>query len=58
MTFVENETPRCDVCGIEVTSGLMGAMCPFREKCEFWPEDKESQDFLDSLKMRYIPEKT
>lgn len=44
---------KCDVCGIELTSGLMAAMCPFRERCEFWPEDEESQRFLDSLGMRY-----
>ena len=47
---------KCEVCGIEVTSGLMAAMCPYREHCEFWPEDLESQQFLDSLGMRYKPE--
>lgn len=46
---------KCEVCGIEVTSGLMGAMCPLRERCEFWPDDKQSQDFLDSMGMRYVP---
>lgn len=44
---------KCEVCGIEVTSGLMAAMCPLRDKCEFWPDDLESQQFLDSLGMRY-----
>jgi hypothetical protein len=44
---------KCEVCGIEVTGGLMAAMCPLREKCEFWPEDEESQQFLDGLNMRY-----
>ena len=48
---------KCEVCGIEVTSAMMGAMCPLREKCEFWPEDKASQDFLDGLNMRYVPGK-
>jgi hypothetical protein len=49
----EGDDPRCEVCGAPVTSALMAAMCPHREKCEFWPEDKLSQDFLDGLGMRY-----
>lgn len=44
--------PRCSVCGAEVTTGFMAAICPHRERCEFWPEDKESQKFLDDLGMR------
>jgi hypothetical protein len=30
----------------------MAAFCPHRERCEFWPEDAESQKFLDGLGLR------
>lgn len=40
----------CPSCGTEVQSGMMGAMCPHREKCAFWPEDDDG--FLDELAMR------
>lgn len=42
--------PKCEQCGAEITTGLMAVFCPRREKCDFYPEDAESQDFLESLR--------
>jgi hypothetical protein len=47
-----DDDPKCDRCGAPITTGLMAAICPHREKCEFWPDDKDSQDFLDSFGWR------
>jgi hypothetical protein len=30
-------TPKCDQCGLEITTGMMAAYCPQAEQCEFWP---------------------
>jgi hypothetical protein len=49
------DDPKCDRCGAPITTGLMAAICPRREQCEFWPDDAESQQFLDSLGMRLHP---
>ena len=40
---------RCDKCGAEVTTGMMAALCPAREACEFWPADADAEtvQFLD-----------
>lgn len=38
--------PKCDTCGAEITTGLMAAFCSRGERCEFWPDDPESQLFL------------
>ena len=45
----EPDTPRCDKCGAEVTTGMMAAFCPKRDLCEFWPTDATADDaqFLD-----------
>jgi hypothetical protein len=37
----------CPECGAEVTTGMMAAFCPKRERCEFWPDDESSAAFLD-----------
>ena len=55
MTAMDNEEPKCDRCGAPITTGAMAAICPRREKCEFWPDDEESQRFLDDLGMRLQP---
>lgn len=47
--------PRCETCGAPITTGLMAAICPRRERCEFWPDDEDSQRFLDDLGMRATP---
>ncbi len=44
--------PCCDRCGAPITTGLMAAFCPHRERCEYWPEDEESQKFIDDLGLR------
>ena len=33
---VEEQAPRCDKCGAEITTGLMAAYCPQGKECEFW----------------------
>lgn len=45
-----DECPRCDMCGAEITTGLMAVFCPRREKCEFYPEDADSQAFVAQLR--------
>ena len=49
MTQPEQDAPRCDTCGAEITTGLMAALCPRRERCEFWPHeaDPETIQFMD-----------
>lgn len=29
--------PRCNKCGLEITTGMMAALCPRALECEFWP---------------------
>ena len=47
-----DECPHCNNCGAPITSGLMAAMCPHCEKCEFWPDHEDGQEFMDELGMR------
>jgi hypothetical protein len=47
---------RCERCGSLITTCLMAAFCPHRERCEFWPAEHESQAFLDALGMRVKPQ--
>lgn len=42
--------PTCDKCGAPVTTGLMAVICPYAEQCAFWPEDKQSQDFIRKMR--------
>lgn len=30
------ETPKCDKCGAEITTGLMAAFCPFKDACDLY----------------------
>jgi hypothetical protein len=46
------DTPTCDRCGAEITTGAMAAWCAHRERCEFWPDDEASQQLLDDLGWR------
>jgi hypothetical protein len=48
-----DKDPRCDKCGAPITTAMMAAICPHRERCEFWPDDAESQAFLDSMAWRH-----
>lgn len=43
------DDPKCDKCGAEITTGLMAVFCPQGVKCEFYPDDPESQAFLRQL---------
>jgi hypothetical protein len=42
--------PTCGKCGAVISTGFMALFCPEREQCEFWPDDKESQEFLRILR--------
>jgi len=39
---VPGEPPRCDRCGLEITTGAMAALCPNAMECEFWPHSDGS----------------
>lgn len=39
------DAPRCDKCGAEMTTALMGAFCPLGRECEFWTPELE--DFIN-----------
>jgi len=30
------DVPRCELCGAEITTGLMAAFCPLKKECEFY----------------------
>jgi hypothetical protein len=45
----DDDCPKCDRCDAPITTGLMAAFCAHKEKCEFWPEDEDSQDFITEL---------
>lgn len=46
----EDQAPVCDTCGAELTTGLMAVFCPRGKQCEFYPDDKEGQKFVDELR--------
>ncbi len=43
--------PKCDKCGLELTTGAMAAFCPQAMQCEFWPhsDGSSSQDGAELL---------
>ena len=45
----EIDTPTCDKCGAEITTGLMAVFCPGGKECEFWVPEVE--EFKDDWKM-------
>jgi len=49
----ENFTPpTCDMCGLEITTGLMCVGCPHGDKCAMFPHDadEKTKEFARSLK--------
>lgn len=38
--------PKCERCGVSVTTGMMAVFCPRAEQCEFWPDDEQSQELV------------
>jgi len=34
-----DNTPTCDKCGLEITTGFMAFFCPRGSECELWPRD-------------------
>lgn len=51
---VDTSAPICATCGHAVTTGSMAMYCPRRDRCEFWPEDEPSQEFIRG----YWPQQT
>lgn len=47
MSAERTDEPRCDKCGVEMTTGLMAACCPAGKECEFWTP--ELDEFLAQL---------
>ena len=45
----EPHCPTCDKCGAGISTAFMAVYCPERENCGFWPDDRESQEFLRAL---------
>jgi hypothetical protein len=43
----------CEKCGAPITTGMMAMICPHAEKCEFWPEDESSQEFVKQLRAQH-----
>jgi hypothetical protein len=41
------ESPKCDKCGKEITTGLMAAFCEQAKECEFYVP--ELDDFMTDL---------
>lgn len=35
--IASDDSPRCEKCGLEITTGAMAAFCPNATQCEFWP---------------------
>lgn len=38
--------PSCGKCGAPLTTAMMAVFCQARERCEFWPDDEGSQQFI------------
>ena len=34
-----NDEPKCDKCGLEITTGFMAFFCPHGSSCDLWPKD-------------------
>lgn len=32
-----SDSPKCDECGLEITTGMMPAFCQYADNCEMWP---------------------
>lgn len=47
---IEYKDPVCETCGAELTTGLMAVFCPRGKECEFYPDDKEGQKFVEELR--------
>ena len=47
---MSTDSPRCEVCGAELTTALMAAFCPRREQCHFWPDDDQGREFIRLLR--------
>lgn len=36
------DAPKCEKCGLEITTGMMAALCPQARQCVFWPHTTKS----------------
>lgn len=50
MNNCEECNPKCERCQAPITTGMMAALCPLRERCEFWPEDQAGQEFVRAMR--------
>ena len=50
MSVTFDDGPRCDKCGVELTTGLMAVFCPKEADCEFWPDTPEGVKFIRQLR--------
>lgn len=47
----EDDEPRCETCGVELTTAMMAVFCPRAEQCEFWPMgEPENEMFIRRLR--------
>ena len=46
-----NDEPKCDKCGLEITTGFMAFFCPHGSSCDLWPKD--SADDVQLLAYRH-----
>lgn len=45
-----DEDPICDKCGAPIDTGAIAAICPHGKECEFYPDDADSQAFVEQLR--------
>lgn len=49
-----DDGPKCDKCGLPITTGLMAVFCPLDKECEFWPGPLH-QEFIDEFRRGMVP---
>lgn len=44
-----DDEPKCDKCGVTMTTSFMAVFCPRKAECEFYPAEPDLQEFITSL---------
>ena len=39
-----DDTPKCEKCGLEITTGMMPALCQYARECVMWPHSDGTPD--------------
>jgi hypothetical protein len=47
-----SDTPKCEQCGLEITTGMMAALCPQARNCCMWPRSDGSPE-ADSAELLF-----